>query len=331
MIASAAAAAFFSVAGSRLVPITAFAASSASSGVSDRLVRPIETGRDLAARHRQHDRGGRGGVVADLALEFFVGVAVTGRRHRDRDRGQEFAGLERGEIGALIEFGWPRPRARRTALRAGSSRPASSSAPACRCRDRHWRHCRRSCRGSAPADRRSAARSRAGSAAICRSRRTPAVRAGWSWRRSRSCCRRGGCPSGRRCRAGRPDAPGVASRSFIIGTRLWPPASGRASSPKCREQFDRIGDGRRPVIAEWARDHGSPPFVLWALLTGRGRWREARSGVCSKAQSRGHKDAGNSHEMRIVAHEMRQRLATYWRSGGTMRSERAAGRAPAAP
>ena len=41
MIASAAAAAFFSVAGSRLVPITAFAASSASSGVSERLVRPI--------------------------------------------------------------------------------------------------------------------------------------------------------------------------------------------------------------------------------------------------------------------------------------------------
>src|SRR6478672_4324227 len=41
MIASAAAAAFCSEAGSRLVPITALAASSASSGVSDRLVRPI--------------------------------------------------------------------------------------------------------------------------------------------------------------------------------------------------------------------------------------------------------------------------------------------------
>src|SRR5258708_12819422 len=41
MIASAAAAAFFNVTASRLVPITAFAASSASSGVSARLVRPI--------------------------------------------------------------------------------------------------------------------------------------------------------------------------------------------------------------------------------------------------------------------------------------------------
>src|SRR5882724_8744163 len=41
MIATAAAAAFLSVASSRLVPITTFAASTASSGVSCRLVRPI--------------------------------------------------------------------------------------------------------------------------------------------------------------------------------------------------------------------------------------------------------------------------------------------------
>src|SRR5450759_5592743 len=41
MIASAAAAAFFKLAGSRLVPITIFAASGASSGVSCRLVRRI--------------------------------------------------------------------------------------------------------------------------------------------------------------------------------------------------------------------------------------------------------------------------------------------------
>src|ERR1700736_96212 len=41
MIATAAAAACFSAAASRLVPITAFAASVASSGVSERLVRPI--------------------------------------------------------------------------------------------------------------------------------------------------------------------------------------------------------------------------------------------------------------------------------------------------
>ena len=41
MIACAAAAAFFRVAASRLVPITALAAASASNGISDRLVSPI--------------------------------------------------------------------------------------------------------------------------------------------------------------------------------------------------------------------------------------------------------------------------------------------------
>ena len=105
MIASAAAAAFFSVAASRLVPITALAASAASSGVSDRLVSPIVQLSDLAARHGQHHRGRGGGVVADLALQLFVGVAVTGGGHGNRTRGQEFAGLERGEIGALVELG----------------------------------------------------------------------------------------------------------------------------------------------------------------------------------------------------------------------------------
>jgi len=30
---------------------------------------------------------------------------------------------------------------------------------------------------------------------------------------------------------------GAASRSFIIGTRLWPPASARASSPKSASNF----------------------------------------------------------------------------------------------
>ena len=111
MIASAAAAAFFSVAASRLVPITAFAASSASSGVSDEVGEADRAGRDLAARHRQHHRGRGGGVVADLALQLLIGVAVAGWRHRNRDRGQDLAGLERGEIGALVEFGSPRRRA----------------------------------------------------------------------------------------------------------------------------------------------------------------------------------------------------------------------------
>ena len=229
MIASAAAAAFFSVAASRLVPITAFAASVGEQRRLGQIGQADRAGRDLAARHGQHDRGRRGGVIADLALQLFVGVAVTGGRHGNRDRGQDFAGLERGEIGALVEFGSRDVARAGRALRAGRSRPASSSAPACRCRDRHWRHCRRWCRGSAPADRRSAARSPAGSAAIWRSRPRPAIRAGWSWRRSRSCCRRGGCPSGRRCRADRPDA-----RASRAGASSSEPGYGRrpAAGPR---------------------------------------------------------------------------------------------------
>src|SRR5579872_6459463 len=53
---------------------------------------------------RRHDGSGcSGGIIADLALQFLVGVAVAGGRHRHRNGGEDFAGLERGEIGALVE------------------------------------------------------------------------------------------------------------------------------------------------------------------------------------------------------------------------------------
>ncbi len=72
-------------------------------------------------------------------------------------RGQDLAGLQRSEIGALVEVPGRHACARRPCRPADSSRQGTSSAPACRCRDRRWRHCRRGCRRSAPADRRSAA------------------------------------------------------------------------------------------------------------------------------------------------------------------------------
>ena len=104
MIASAAATAFFTVAASSAEPTRIFAASCAHNGVSATLVRPIEQVADFAAAHGQHDGGGGGRVVADLALELFVGVAVSGRRHRNADGGEHVAGFQRGEIGALVEF-----------------------------------------------------------------------------------------------------------------------------------------------------------------------------------------------------------------------------------
>ena len=70
------------------------------------------------------------------------------------------------------------------------------------------------------------------------------------------------------CRSTR--CSGVASRSFIIGTRLCPPASGRASSPSDRQQFDRIGHRCGPVIAERAGNHGlSSPFKSLSMDIGR--------------------------------------------------------------
>ena len=113
VIASAAATAFFTVAASSVEPIRIFAASSAQSGVSATLVSPIEHAGDFAAAHGEHDGGGGGGIIADLAFEFLVGVAVSGGRHRNAHGGEDVAAFQRGEIGALIETLAPRCGARR--------------------------------------------------------------------------------------------------------------------------------------------------------------------------------------------------------------------------
>jgi hypothetical protein len=89
---------------------------------------------------------------------------------------------------------------------------------------------------------------------------------------------------------------GPASLSFIIGTRLWPLA--RAGLVIEVESSFTASADRRPVIAEWARDHTSPPFVLGAH--GRGRWRE---GWLDRSNAIARHKAGNSHEMRMTAHE----------------------------
>jgi len=73
---------------------------------------------------------------------------------------------------------------------------------------------------------------------------------------------------------------------------------------QCREQFNRIGDGRRPVVAERARDHGSPPLVVFSPLRGAdvgGRLVPPRFGGNGSGT-----EAEISHETRFLAHEMRQ-------------------------
>ena len=41
---------------------------------------------------------------------------------------------------------------------------------------------------------------------------------------------------------------GFASRSFIIGSRLWPPAISRASGPILLERGDRAFDAGRALV-----------------------------------------------------------------------------------
>src|SRR5262249_57446196 len=64
---------------------------------------PDGAGRDRTASEREHDGGGGGGIVPDLALELLVGRAMSGGRNGNLHRGEDFAGPQRGEIGALVE------------------------------------------------------------------------------------------------------------------------------------------------------------------------------------------------------------------------------------
>ena len=85
--------------------------------------------------------------------------------------------------------------------------------------------------------------------------RIAADRARWSWRRCGSRCRPARCRAARRCGRGRSGARGCAKRSFIIGSRLWPPASSLASGPRLAEQLDGVGDGTRRMVVEGGGNH----------------------------------------------------------------------------
>src|SRR5262249_29440126 len=103
-MASAAATAFFTVAASSAEPVRIFAASTAQRGISATLVSPIEQLRNFAAVQGQDHRRSRSRVIADLALEFLIGVAVSGRRHRNTNASHDFARFKPGDIGAPIEL-----------------------------------------------------------------------------------------------------------------------------------------------------------------------------------------------------------------------------------
>ena len=136
VIASAAATARLTFAASSLEPTRMFTASSAHSGVSATLVRPIEQLATAPPPFKVNTTAAAAvGVVADLALELLVGVAVPGGRYRDADCGEDLARFQRGEIGALIEFACRNAAIAALAGDVIDRARGTASRPACHCRD----------------------------------------------------------------------------------------------------------------------------------------------------------------------------------------------------
>ena len=226
------------------LPSSACSASAARNGGGATLVSAMRTRLDLAAIHAQHHRGGGGGPVAGLALELLVGVAGPGREGRHPDLAEDFVLGHLGHVDAVVEaVGLDAAPALR-ALRARTWRRARWRSPGGRCRDRRGRCRRRSCRGCAPADRRSGAPPRAAAAPSAAAGASRSGRSRPSWHRCtiRPPSSRMPRSSAMRFRSIR--CAGCAKRSFIIGSRLWPPASSLASPPRSAEQPSASATGR---------------------------------------------------------------------------------------
>ncbi len=171
------------------------------------------------------------GVARRRMAELHVSHPVARRLHRYLDRCQDLGRLDRRRHHALEE---PADRYRALAVRAGhvnAWRRARPEPSAGRRRDRHARCCRRWCRRSAPASRRSCA---AASASIGHADFNSADDA------SSACVVRAPIrsetplfeiPFRSAMRPMSTRAVGVASRSFMSGIRLCPPASSLA--PAC--------------------------------------------------------------------------------------------------
>ena len=63
-------------------------------------------------------------------------------------------------------------------------------------------------------------------------------------------------------------AVGSLSRSFISGTRLWPPASS-LPPPSAPQLRDRVVERRGAVVVECGRDHAWPPWMMRHSFSGR--------------------------------------------------------------
>ena len=188
-----------------------------------------------AASQRHHRGHAHHRVVAAPPRHLEEGGAGARRQRRDADRGQHLVGRQRRGQRAEEEVGAPATSARRRARCAARSRRSSASITAGISEaGSAWDEV--AAQRAAVADLRvgdlGSASARSGAAARRRRRARP--RDGASWRRSRARRRRRRrSPASPATRFRSTSTAGCATRKFIAGTRLCPPARKRASSP-CR-------------------------------------------------------------------------------------------------
>ena len=107
-------------------------------------------------------------------------------------------------------------------------------------------------------------------------------------------------------------ACGTARRSFIIGIRLWPPASGLASSPRSASRATASLMEVWPVIGEWAWNHGRVLRFFGrrvrrcAAGTAQGTCGIAVAGAAATGHARAGGRGPAMHERRRFSHEKRQ-------------------------
>ncbi len=188
--------------------------------------------------------------AAALTMHVPSTPSVTAAKPSARPAGiadlrQQLAGADRGHVDAEEEVLRRRPCDRRPRRGSSSRRRARPAAAAGGWSGRWCRRCRRSCRGFAPARRRSARRPRRGSAGRA-PRSTGRARCRSSSRRSRACRRPArSMPFSSSMRLRSISASGEPARAFITLMSVWPPASARAPSFAARSSTASARDAGR--------------------------------------------------------------------------------------
>ena len=212
--------------------------------------RPRRRRRDASTtsrrRRAEHDRDHREREVAARGARAPRTRRLARRRGGQIGLDDELARLERGREVRDEELVGRRSRAAARAVdddRAAERDEAERQLGGARPRARSSR---RPCRGSASRSGRRRAAPRATSGCARSSRRER----GLARRRADASGRRSLLTPSRPARLRSTSSVGRTSRMLSAGTRLWPPASGFASSPSLRERASASSSDSRPLVAE---------------------------------------------------------------------------------